>query len=150
MPEIRRFRPEDGGACRALVEAVLPAYGLKVDFSAADADLVDVPKSYEGGAFWVIEEDGRLVGMGGVRRLAKDRAEVRKMYFLPEIRGKGLGRAMLDAIVAFCRENGIRTLTLETASPLKEAVRLYERYGFKRDDSLLETRRCDQAWRLDL
>ena len=150
MPEIRRFRAEDGAACRALVEAVLPAYGLKVDFNGADSDLVDVAKSYDGGAFFVIEEKGALVGMGGARRLSPTRAEVRKMYFLPEIRGQGFGRKMLDEIVAFCRKEGIRTLTLETASPLEEAVRLYERYGFKRDDSLLETKRCDQAWRLDL
>ncbi len=150
MPELRPFRPADAEACRELVAEVLPPYGLKVDFDGADADLVDIPKSYAGGAFFVIEDGAHLVGMGGVRRLSADRGEVRKMYFLPEIRNQGYGRKMLDAIVAFCRANGIKTLTLETASALKEAIRLYERYGFRRDDSLLETERCDQAWRLDL
>ena len=149
-PVVRRYKPRDADGVRALVEAVLPAYGLKVDFSGADSDLTDVPAHYRDGAFWVIEESGRLVGMGGLRRPEPAIGEVRKMYFLPEIRGRGLGRAMLERMVEFSRENGIRSLTLETASVLTEAVRLYERFGFTKDASLLRTKRCDAAYRLDL
>ena len=151
-PVVRPYEPRDAEGVKSLVEAVLPEYGLQVDFSGADADLVDVPAHYEksGGAFWVIEDAGRLVGMGGLRRPEPHTGEVRKMYFLPELRGRGLGRAMLDRMVSFARENGIKTLTLETASVLKEAVRLYERFGFTPDASLLRTHRCDAAYRLDL
>lgn len=152
-PTIRLYEPRDAGGVRRLVEAVLPAYGLTVDFEGADADLADVPAHYgdAGGVFWVIEsDDGRLVGMGGLRRPESAVGEVRKMYFLPELRGKGFGRALLERMTAFARENGIRTLTLETASELQEAIRLYERFGFRPDPSLLRTKRCDMAYRFDL
>lgn len=155
MPDVRPYRDDDAESCRALLETVLPAYGLKVDFDGTDRDLMDVRATYvkPGGAFWVIEDhDGSIAGMGGLERKGEhgEIGEVRKMYFLPELRGQGLGRAMLDRMTAFARENGIRTLTLETASVLKEAIRLYERYGFTPDPSLLRTKRCDLAYRLDL
>lgn len=151
-PVVRLYEPRDAEGVKSLVAAVLPEYGLKVDFAGADADLVDVPAHYEktGGAFWVIEDAGRLIGMGGLRRPEPLIGEVRKMYFLPELRGRGLGRALLDRMATFAREQGIRTLTLETASVLKEAVRLYENFGFTPDLSLLRTKRCDTAYRFDL
>lgn len=154
MPRIRPYRAEDAEACRALLAAVLPEYGLKVDFEKTDSDLHDVEGVYlrKGGAFWVIESDdgASLLGMGGVERTAPDTGEVRKMYFRKELRGQGFGRRMLDLIVEFARANGVRRLTLETATVLAEAVRLYERYGFVRDPSLLHTCRCDVAYRYDI
>ena len=154
MPRIRPYRSEDAAACRALLAAVLPEYGLKVDFEKTDADLHDVDGVYlaTGGAFWLIESDdgATLLGMGGVERTAPAVGEVRKMYFLRELRGQGFGRKMLDLIVEHARANGIRTLTLETATVLKQAVRLYEKYGFVSDPSLLHTCRCDVAYRYDV
>lgn len=152
MPALRRWEPKDGAACRAILEAVLPAYGLEVDFEKTDRDLLDVEGTYfaKGGMFWVVEDGDRVLGMGGVERKAPEVGEVRKMYFLPELRGKGFGRKFLDEIAAFARANGMKTLTLETASVLKEAIALYEKYGFRADVSLLKTKRCDTAYRLDL
>lgn len=152
MPVIRRWEAKDAAACRAILEAVLPAYGLKVDFEKTDRDLTDVEGTYlaKGGMFWVVEDAGRVVGMGGVEKKSPEVGEVRKMYFLPELRGKGFGRKLLDEIQAFARASGIKTLTLETASVLKEAIALYEKYGFRPDVSLLKTKRCDTAYRLEL
>lgn len=153
-PRIRPFRAEDAAACRAILAEVLPAYGLKVDFDGTDRDLHDVEGTYlrPGGAFWVVEraDGGGIAGMGGLERVSPERGEVRKMYFLPELRGRGLGRRMLDLMAAFARANGIREITLETATVLKEAIRLYERYGFRPDPTLLHTTRCDVAYRLEI
>ena len=55
-PRIRLFEPRDAEGVKRLVEEVLPAYGLTVDFTGADADLADVLASYAGGVFFVIEE----------------------------------------------------------------------------------------------
>ena len=72
------------------------------------------------------------------------------MYLHRAYRGKGLGRRLLEDALARARQAGFRRITLETASVLKEAIRLYERYGFKpfRPDHL--SCRCDQAYVLEL
>ncbi len=153
-PRIRPYAAGDAGPCRRILEVVLPAFGLNVDFEGTDRDLLDVDASYlaGGGAFWVVEApgSGRVIGMGGLHRVAPDTGEVRKMYFLPELRGRGFGRKLLDTAVGFARERGIRTLTLETASVLGDAIRLYERYGFTSAPELLRTKRCNLAYRYDV
>ena len=71
------------------------------------------------------------------------------MYLHPSIRGKGLGKKLLERIIKTARELGYLRVYLETASILKTAVHLYENAGF-RPVQERHTPRCDQAYVLEL
>jgi len=76
--------------------------------------------------------------------------ELRKMYLRRDHRGKGLGKRLLEHALTEARRLGFKTITLETASVLKEAVRLYEASGFKPYTPAHLSHRCDQAYLLKL
>jgi putative acetyltransferase len=104
----------------------------------------------------VCEDNGKLIGGGGVAPLAggaDDTCELKKMYFLPEGRGKGLGHELLKRCLDSAREIGYRYCYLETFNTMKDAMILYERSGFRRiAGSLGNTGHfaCDVFYRLKL
>jgi putative acetyltransferase len=151
-----RLRPATNADCepvRNLVFTVLVEYGLKPDPGCTDADLDDIGRSYlaRGGVFYVLQEqDGSIVGSYGLYPTEPGVCELRKMYLHRDYRDRGLGRRFLEEALAHARQSGFRRITLETASVLKEAIRLYESYGFKPVKADRLSCRCDQAYSLDL
>jgi GNAT superfamily N-acetyltransferase len=151
-----RLRPagnEDARAIQRLVFAVLREYGLAPDPDGTDADLRDIELNYSrrGGAFEVLEEhNGRVVGCFGLFPLDARTCELRKMYLARESRGHGLGRRLLESALNKAAELGFRRISLETASVLKEAISLYTRYGFRPYSPDHMSKRCNQAYFLDL
>jgi putative acetyltransferase len=151
-----RLRPATNADCRPvadLVCTVLGEYGLKPDPQCTDADLKDIEQSYlrRGGVFFVLEEqDGSIIGSYGLYPMQAGVCELRKMYLHRNHRGRGYGRHMLEDALAKARQLGFTRITLETASVLKEAIRLYESYGFKPFEPEHLSCRCDQAYALDL
>jgi len=131
----------------------LGEYGLKPDPGCTDADLDDIEQSYlaRGGVFYVLEgQDNSIVGSYGLYPMEPGVCELRKMYLHWAYRGKGLGRRLLEDALAHAKQSGVRRITLETASVLKEAIGLYERYGFKPCKATHLSCRCDQAYELVL
>lgn len=88
--------------------------------------------SGEGSALVAVEEDGRLLACGALKRIEADTAEVKRMYTVPEARGRGLGRQILDGLIERGRSMGLRRLVLETGDLQAEAIGLYESAGFRR------------------
>jgi GNAT superfamily N-acetyltransferase len=85
------------------------------------------------GVFVVVrEDDGRPVGCGGIARFDETRGEVKRMYVVPEARGRGLGRQLLDELESAARRLGYRSVVLETGDLQAEAVGLYESAGYER------------------
>ena len=78
------------------------------------------------------EEDGSVAGCGAVRLLAGGDAEVKRMFVVPEARGKGYGRAILRALENEARSLGATRVVLETGERQVEALGLYESAGFRR------------------
>ncbi len=149
----RDAHPQDEAAIQSVVFSVLAEYGLLPDPGSTDADIRDIEASYfaRGGTFRVaVDSSGAIVGCGGLYPLGESEAEIRKMYLVPAVRGRGLGRALLGDLVGFARARGYRRLVLETAGVLKEAIGLYRSVGFietKRDHLSC---RCDQGFALEL
>jgi putative acetyltransferase len=151
MYSFRNATSEDSGPIRALVEAVLREYGLAFEANDTDADLADVQANYEGrgGVFYVVDDSaGAIVGCGGLFPISRDTVEVRKMYLLPEARGRGLGKELLHRLLADARSLGYKRIILETNAVLEEAIALYRRFGFAPVDRPHMAKRCDQAWEL--
>jgi len=122
---LREARPADQESIRAIVDCVLAEYGLQADAEETDADLGDVQASYvgRGGVFLVLtRSDGSIVGCGGLYPISATEAEIRKMYFLPDARGKGYGRRLLTELIGLGAQN--RYLSLQGSSSLLELTAL--------------------------
>ncbi len=158
-----RLRPiaaSDDAAVAHIIRTVMPEFGAKgPGFAINDPEVDTMFAAYSGprAAYFVLEhDDGRVVGGGGLAPLAgadADTCELRKMYFLPEARGGGFGRQMLERCIARARELGFKKMYLETLTGMDAAMRLYERLGFEKLCAPLgETGHfsCDRYFALDL
>ncbi|MBO6716639.1 MAG: GNAT family N-acetyltransferase [Rhizobiaceae bacterium] len=78
------------------------------------------------------DADGRPVGMGSLKDHGGGVGEVKRMFTLPEVRGKRVGALILARIEELAREKGIKRLVLETgeAPGFEPAWRVYERGGY--------------------
>jgi putative acetyltransferase len=146
---IRDWQPTDRHAVAAHIQAILMEYGLANEPVGADQDVLTIEQSYweKGGEFWVVEDQGCLVGTAGyypVNRGEKA-VEIRKMYLTPEVRGKGLGRYLLQALERVIIAKGYTHAWIQTASALKEAVQLYEQNGYEKTTGI-DTDRCDRIY----
>jgi GNAT superfamily N-acetyltransferase len=83
------------------------------------------------GAFVVVREDGRPVAGGGIRRLEPEVCEIKRMYVVPEARGRGHGRRVLDALERVAVRLGYRRARLDAAQSMTTALRLYESAGYR-------------------
>ncbi len=150
---MRRANNRDCTEITNLVFGVLKEYGLRPDPAETDADLDDIERSYfaRGGVFLVLEDrDGAIIAAYGLYPLEDQTCELRKMYLEKAHRGKGLGKLLLDSALAQAKELGFKRITLETAFVLKEAIGLYESYGFEKYQAGHISERCDRAYVLEL
>jgi GNAT superfamily N-acetyltransferase len=83
-------------------------------------------------AFFVTRANGEPAACGGVKLFGTEYGEVKRMYVRPAFRGRGFGKSMLKHLEDHARQNGVRLLRLETGIHQKDAIRLYERFGFMR------------------
>lgn len=148
----REAHDGDGALVREVVFSVLEEYGIQPSPESTDADLFGIDKFYwsTGGMFEVVvDSEGVVIGSFGLVPMGGAKVELRKMYLLPAFRGKGIGKLTLARAIEKARGMGFSKLYLETASPLKEAVGLYEAFGFRPSDEV-HTPRCDRAYILDI
>ena len=107
-------------------------------------------------AYFVCEDSGRILGGGGVGPLIggpADTCELKKMYFLPEGRGKGLGQLLLSQCIDSAKQLGYTQCYLETFNTMKSAMKLYEKNQFRRIDGSLGSTghfACDTFYLLKL
>jgi GNAT superfamily N-acetyltransferase len=144
---------QDCDAVKTIVFNALAEYDLNPDPLGTDSDLNNLETNYfsSGGIFEVlVDETGVILGTVGLFPIDKKTIELRKMYFKPELRGKGFGKLTLKRMISKAKELGFLEIYLETASVLKEAVSLYESFGFKPTCEGMHTERCDMAYVLGL
>jgi putative acetyltransferase len=82
----------------------------------------------------VVEEDGVVKGGGGIfpsQGLPSDTVELVKMYLLPDMRGTGIGRAMIQKCIDEAKIRGYKKIYIETMPELRQAMRTYEKFGFQ-------------------
>jgi putative acetyltransferase len=151
---IRPATNTDLPAIREVLFAVRNEFGVVDETGVSDQDLDDLEGNYigRGGAFEVILDRrcDRIVGCAGLLPLSDCRVELCKMYILRSARGRGLGKRLLENLLAAARRGGFTEVWLETNSTLTVATGMYVKYGFQpvEPDQLLP--RCDQAYLLRL
>jgi putative acetyltransferase len=147
--EVRAVEHRDVPAVLTLVAGVLGEFGLEFGKgSPTDAELHDLPASYvdRGGAFWIAQQDGVLLGTCGVFPVAPGTFELRKMYLGPASRGLGIGKRLLDVAVAWSRDRGGTRMVLDTVEQMSRAIAFYEANGFSRDDTQIRGARCTRGY----
>jgi len=154
---IRSWQPEDRLVAATVIEIALAEYGLGWEPTGADRDVLAVEEYYldRGGEFWVVEEQGDIVGTSAYYPCSIDASElnlggkkaveIRKMYLHPKARGQGLGKYLLGQLEQAIVDRGYREIRIETASILTAAVKLYESNGYQ-PIAEVETSRCDRAY----
>ena len=109
-------------------------YGLDTTFEPYVAKpLADFVLS-GAGRLWIAEEGDRIVGSIAVVNADDGGGQLRWFLLVPEARGSGLGRRLLETALAYCRERGMPRVFLWSFSQLHDALTLYERAGFKITD----------------
>lgn len=157
--ELRPITQSDNLEIARIIRTVMPEFGADgPGFAIHDAEVDLMAQAYDRprAAYFVVTHYGRILGGGGVAPLEggdADTCELRKMYFLPEGRGLGLGRRMLQRCLQRARAIGFQRCYLETLNRMDAARRLYEQAGFTQIDGPLGATghcSCDAFYVLDL
>lgn len=125
--------PADASPARELIVGMIedlePLYG-RIDIPGApSASATDF--SPPGGAFVVGWEGDRPICGGGVKRLTEDTCEIKRMYVVPDARGRGVARALLGALERAGAELGYTFARLDTGPQQPHARALYESAGYR-------------------
>ena len=118
----------------ALLARIWEEYGFIWEPETEFPDLFRFDEHYAPphGAFWVVRDAGQVVGSVGVARLDGGSAELHRLYLDSRLRGRGTGRALVEAVLEWCRTQNIPRLILWSDTRFEQAHRLYERMGFQR------------------
>ena len=135
---LRNFRNEDANGVKELILGIL-AKEYPFDKSAySDSDLDKVGQTYGGpkDSFFVIEEEGHIVGTVGVKEEAGDDALLRRLFVDLEHRKRGYGTELLAKAMSFCREKGYKKISFRCTGRMADAMNLCLRKGFKEKEKL--------------
>jgi putative acetyltransferase len=148
--DLRKIKPHDDPGVANVIRTVMPEFGANgPGFAIGDPEVDSMHASYSQArsSFYVLVEDGLVVGCGGVALLSGTSAgaaadagasdaelvcELRKMYFFSRMRGKGYGQKLMDLCLSDARKFGFTQCYIETLESMKSAQKLYLRNGFRR------------------
>jgi GNAT superfamily N-acetyltransferase len=125
----------DSGDGARLAQAMRDEIAVMYDGLDLDGDIMPKAGAAElsppHGAFIVGYHDGAPVCCGGVKRLDDERCEIKKMYVVPELRGRGVARALLRELEDIARRLGYPIARLDTGPKQGNAQGLYEDEGYE-------------------
>lgn len=119
---------------RRLFEEYWNSFGFTPCFQHFDQELAALPGSYAppDGRLALAVVEGAMAGCVALRRFDARRCEAKRLYVRPGFRGHGLGRALLDWIIAEARSAGYREMIGDTMPVMTKALEMYDRRGFER------------------
>lgn len=156
---IRPVQASDNVAIASIIRTVMPEFGASgKGFAIHDKEVDDIAGSYSQPrtAYFVCEAGAKIVGGGGIAPLQggdDSVCELKKMYFLKEGRGQGLGRRLVQRCLEAAKDLGFEYCYLETFNTMKDAMKLYEKMGFDKIPGPLGNTghfACDQFYRIKL
>ena len=91
------------------------------------------------GIYYIIQEEGSIIGMGALRKLKKSIGEIKRMYIQPEYRGNGYGKKMLELLLKKGKELDFSSIRLDTGEFMTAAHQVYRLAGFREREQYPET-----------
>src|SRR4030095_16690199 len=135
--EIREIRSTDNKVLASIVRNTLAEFGANhpgtVYYDPTTDNLFELFQK-PGAIYFVAEMEGGIAGGSGIYPsdgLPADTCELVKMYLVPAVRGKGLGRLLIEKSIEFAKQAGYKKIYIETMPELTKAMTIYERFGFK-------------------
>ena len=124
----------DVAVVRQLWREYWESFGLSMDFQGFGQELEGLPGVYGvgGGVLLLAIYEDEPAGTIALRRLDRTSGEVKRLYLRPQLRGHGLGRRLLEAVIERARLLGYESLYADTLPVMTDALILYERLGFER------------------
>ncbi len=141
--DIRLIEKGDNAEVADIIHLVMTEFeAVGLGYSINDAENDDMYAAYaqDGSEFYVVELNDKVRGCGGFAPLSggdKETCELRKMYFRSELRGLGVGTLLLKLCLERAAKAGYRSCYLESLDSMKQAQRLYGKYGFTKLDGPL-------------
>jgi putative acetyltransferase len=108
--------------------------GFSLCFQNFDKELAGLPGDYAPpeGRLLLAEYEGQLAACVALHKLDSSVCEMKRLYLRQRFRGKGVGRALAERIIAEARRIGYRRMRLDTVEPImKDAVAMYRKLGFR-------------------
>lgn len=104
-----------------------------LSFQNLDKELYDLESKYSSpnGKILVAVEDEKVYGMVAYFKHNDFRCEMKRLYVIPESRGKHLGELLIKKIQEEAKKDGYQEMVLDTIIPLKTAIHLYKKQGFE-------------------
>ena len=137
MLQIRAVEAADNKELASLLRSILIEMGVpKVGTAYADTALDCMYETYDvdQAEYFVIEEDGKLLGGAGIAPLANYEGpvcELQKMYISASLRGKGVGQRLMNTCLEFAKNQGFEQVYIETMPYMEAAQKLYKKSGFE-------------------
>lgn len=135
--QIRNIKESDNALLSIIIKETLAEFGANhpgtVYYDPTTEALYELFQK-EGAVYFVAELEGKIVGGGGIYPtdgLPAGTCELVKMYLLPEARGTGIGRTLIEKCLAYAKEAGYKQVYLETMPELKQALKIYAKFGFE-------------------
>lgn len=137
MLHIRAVEAADNKELASLLRSILIEMGVpKVGTAYADTALDCMYETYDvdQAEYFIIEEDGTLLGGAGIAPLANYEGpvcELQKMYISASLRGKGVGQRLMNTCLEFAKNQGFEQVYIETMPYMEAAQKLYKKSGFE-------------------
>ena len=134
---LRGLRPDDNPVIAGIIRSCLSEFGADrpgTVFTDPTTDDLYHLFMQEGARYFIADHPAGILGGGGIypsKGLTHDTCELVKMYLKPEARGIGLGRHLIAACIEEAGRMGYRHVYIETMPELRQAVSIYERFGFR-------------------
>ncbi len=130
---IRRAAADEMETVRTLFREYQADLGIDLCFQSFEEELVGLPGKYV--AIWFAEGDGAIAGVVALRPWGEGVGEMKRLFVRPGFQGRGLGRALAEAVVEEARRECYTALRLDTLSTMAAAVALYRKMGFVEIDA---------------
>jgi ribosomal protein S18 acetylase RimI-like enzyme len=137
IPEVQVVQAESLAQivqARELFLEYAQSLGFSLCFQNFDKELAELPGDYAppDGRLLLAEHEGKVAGCVALHKLELNICEMKRLYLRPEFRGKRLGRALADTVIAQARVIGYCRMRLDTVEPIMgDAVAMYRKLGFK-------------------
>ena len=123
----------DLGEVRRLFQAYAASLDFSLEFQGFDQELADLPGRYAppAGRLLLARVDGAVAGCVAMRPFDESVCEMKRLFVLPEVHGRGVGRRLANALIDEARSAGYTAMRLDTVPSMRSAIGLYESLGFR-------------------
>ena len=124
--------PADLSEVRDLFEEYAAELGVDLCFQGFADELAGLSGKYSppAGGLWLPISDGAVVGCVALRQHTEFECEMKRLYVRPTFRGTGLGRVLVERVLAEAARTGYRRILLDTLPTIAWAIQLYRSLGF--------------------